>query len=59
MLYYVASPVYQNVIAQACEETDQIITGSECGEMVFLSSLVKEKQFTAAKIIIIDLYGMT
>lgn len=58
MLYYVASPVYQNVIAQACEETDQIITGSECGEMVFLSSLVKEKQFTAAKIIIIDLYGI-
>lgn len=58
MLYYIASQAYLNVIAQACEETDQIITGSECGEEIYLALLVKEKQFATAETIIVDLYGI-
>lgn len=58
MLYYVASAAYQNVISQACEETEQIITGSECSDMLYLASLMKDKQLATSEIIIIDLYGI-
>lgn len=60
MLYYIASQAYQQIIAQACLETEQIVTGSECGEDVYLLPIVKDNYqlFAGTEIIIIDLFGI-
>lgn len=58
MLFYIASQAYQQVVQQACEETDQIIVGSECGEEVYLLPMIKDIQLSTLETIIIDLYGI-
>ena len=60
MLYYISSPAYDALIAEAAEETGQVIVGSSCEEDFYLKDLVEERlaSFKTLELLVVDTDGI-
>lgn len=57
MVFYIASNTYKEVISRTIKETDEILSGAECRDELFLLKYVKENanQLSSLDIFIVDL----
>ena len=60
MLYYIASPAYEALIAEAAQETGQVVVGSSCEEDFYLEELVNDRisSFKTLELLIVDIDGV-
>ena len=60
MVYYISSPKYQPMIQKILAETEQLCTGNQTGEDIYLKKFVKENMmlFEQLDILLIDLTAL-
>ena len=60
MLYYFASNINHNFIAEAIKKTDQVVVGSECNQELQLLPYVKDHyaDFSSVDTVIVDIAGI-
>lgn len=60
MVFYISSPTYQPMISKTLAETEQIVSGQEVGEEIYLLKYIKEHigMFKDVSCLIIDLLAL-
>ena len=60
MLYYIASPAYEALIAEAAQEAGQVVVGSSCEEDFYLEELAEARfsSFKTLELLVVDIDGV-